>query len=50
MFGVALAAGELAFVYEEVERLVLDSLLIAVGGAIVVLLKQALFHRRAPMV
>lgn len=50
MIGVALAAGELAFVYEGVERLVLDSLLIVVGGVIVVLLKQAFFHRRAPRV
>lgn len=50
IIGVALAAGEPAFVYEGVERLVLDSLLIVAGGVIVVLLKQALFHRRAPMV
>jgi uncharacterized membrane protein len=50
MIGVALAAGEPAFVYEGVERLVLDSLLIVVGGVIIVLLKQALFHRRTPMV
>ncbi len=45
----ALAAGEPAFVYEGAERLVLDSLLIVVGGVIIVLLKQALFHRREPM-
>jgi hypothetical protein len=50
IIGVALAAGEPAFVYEGVERLVLDSVLIVVGGVIVVLLKQALFHRRAPIV
>jgi hypothetical protein len=49
IIGVALAAGEPAFVYEGVERLVLDSLLIVVGGVIIVLLKQALFHRREPM-
>jgi Domain of unknown function (DUF389) len=50
VIGVALAAGEPELVYEGVERLVLDGLLIVVGGVVVVLLKQALFHRREPMV
>jgi len=49
IIGVALAAGEPELVYEGVERLVLDSLLIVVGGVVVVLLKQALFHQREPM-
>ena len=50
MVGVALAAGELGLVYEGLERLGLDVLLIVVGGMIVVLLKQIIFHRRAPIV
>lgn len=50
MIGVALAAGSLALMYEGAERLVLDVLLIVMGGAIVVLLKQLLVHRRKPMV
>jgi uncharacterized membrane protein len=50
MAGVALAAGEPALVYEGVERFGLDVLLIVVGGVFVVLLKQIIFHRRAPMV
>jgi hypothetical protein len=36
--------------YEGLKRLSLDVLLIVVGGMIVVLLKQIIFHRRAPMV
>ena len=50
MIGVALAAGSPALMYEGAERLVLDVLLIVAGGVIVVSLKQALVHRRAPMV
>jgi hypothetical protein len=50
MVGVALAAGELGLMYEGLERLGLDVLLIVGGGMIVVLLKQIIFHRRAPMV
>ncbi len=50
MVGMALAAGELALMYEGVERLGLDVLLIVVGGGLVVLLKQIIFHRRAPIV
>lgn len=50
MIGVALAAGSLALMYEGAERLVLDVLLIVMGGALVVLLKQLLVHRRKPMV
>lgn len=50
MVGVALVVGELGLVYEGLERLGLDILLIVVGGMIVVLLKQIIFHRRAPMV
>ncbi len=50
MVGVALAAGELALMYEGLERFGLDVLLIVVGGVLVVLLKQIIFHRRAPIV
>lgn len=50
MVGVALAAGNLALMYEGAERFVLDVLLIVAGGLIVVLLKQAFVHRRAPIV
>lgn len=50
MVGMALAAGEPALMYEQVERFGLDVLLIVAGGVLVVLLKQIIFHRRAPMV
>ncbi len=50
MVGVALAAGEPGLMLEGVERFGLDVLLIIVGGVLVVLLKQALVHRRVPMV
>lgn len=50
MIGMALAAGEAALVYEGIERLGLDVLLIVVGGVLVVVLKQVIFHRRTPMV
>jgi hypothetical protein len=50
MVGVALAAGEPALMYEGLERLGVDILLITVGGVLIVLLKQVVFHRRAPMV
>jgi hypothetical protein len=36
--------------YEGVKRLGLDILLVVLAGVLVVLLKQALVHRRAPMV
>ena len=50
MIGVALAAGNLALTYQGVERLGLDVLFIVVAGVLIVLLKQAMVHRRAPMV
>ena len=50
MIGAALAAGEPVLMYKGVARLGLDVLLIVAGGVLVVLLKQAFFHRRAPMV
>ena len=50
MIGVALAAGEPGLMLEGAERFGLDILLIVVGGVPIVLLKRALFHRRAPMV
>jgi uncharacterized membrane protein len=50
IIGVALGAGEPALMYEGLERFGLDVLLIVVGGVLVVLLKQTLFHRRAPIV
>jgi uncharacterized membrane protein len=50
MIGVALAAGEPGLMLEGAKRFGLDVLLIVVGGAPVVLLKQAIVHRRAPMI
>jgi hypothetical protein len=50
MIGVALAAGQPALMYEGLERFGLDVLLIVAGGMLVVLLKQTIFHRRAPIV
>ncbi|MCA1730370.1 MAG: DUF389 domain-containing protein [Actinobacteria bacterium] len=50
MVGMAVAAGEPALMYEGLERFSLDVLLIVAGGVLVVLLKQIIFHRRAPMV
>jgi uncharacterized membrane protein len=50
MVGMALAAGELELMFEGLERLSLDVLLIVMGGIIVMVLKQIIFHRRAPMV
>jgi uncharacterized membrane protein YdjX (TVP38/TMEM64 family) len=50
MVAMALAAGEPTLRYEGLERFGLDVLLIVVGGLLVVLLKQTVFHRRAPIV
>jgi Domain of unknown function (DUF389) len=50
LIGVALAAGEAGLMLEGAERFGLDILLIVAGGVPIVLLKQALVHRRAPMV
>jgi hypothetical protein len=50
LIGVALAAGEPGLMLEGAKRFGLDILLIVAGGVPIVLLKQALVHRRAPMV
>jgi hypothetical protein len=50
LIGMALVAGEPELMYGGAVRLGLDVLFIVVGGMLVVLLKQALFHRRRPMV
>jgi hypothetical protein len=50
LIGVALAAGEAGLMLEGAKRFGLDILLIVAGGVPIVLLKQALVHRRAPMV
>jgi hypothetical protein len=50
MIGVALVAGQPALIYQGVERLGLDVLLVVAGGLLVVLLKQAIMHRRKAMV
>jgi hypothetical protein len=50
LIGVALAAGEPGLMVEGAKRFGLDVLLIVVGGVPIVLAKQALVHRRAPMV
>ena len=48
--GIALALGRLDLVREGLERLGLDALLIIVLGALVFAAKQALVHRRRPLV
>jgi hypothetical protein len=50
LIGVALAAGEPGLMVEGAKRFGLDVLLIVLGGVPIVLLKQALVHRRAPMI
>jgi hypothetical protein len=50
LIGVALAAGEPGLMFEGAKRFGLDILLIVVGGVPIVVLKQALVHRRAPMI
>ena len=50
LMGVALAAGEPGLMVEGAKRFGLDVLLIVLGGVPIVLAKQALVHRRAPMV
>ena len=50
LIGVALAAGEPGLMLEGAKRFGLDILLIVVGGVPIVVLKQALVHRRAPMI
>jgi Domain of unknown function (DUF389) len=50
LIGVALAAGEPGFMLEGAKRFGLDVLLIVAGGVPIVVLKQALVHRRAPMI
>ena len=50
MIGVALAAGRPDLAYQGFERFVLDVALIVFWGTLVVALKQALVHRRKPMV
>jgi hypothetical protein len=50
LIGVALAAGEPGLMVEGAKRFGLDVLLIVAGGVPIVVLKQALVHRRAPMI
>ena len=50
MIGVALVAGNLPLMLGAVLRFGLDVLLIVAAGVPIVLLKQAIVHRRAPMV
>ena len=50
MVGAAVGAGNVGLALEGLGRLAIDVLLIVVGGVIVVLLKQGIVHRRAPMV
>ncbi len=50
MIGVGLVAGELELALAGAGRFGLDVLFIVAGGMLVVVLKQMLFHRRAPMV
>jgi Domain of unknown function (DUF389) len=50
LIGVSLAAGEPGLMLEGAKRFGLDVLLIVAGGVSIVVLKQALVHRRAPMI
>ena len=50
MVGIALAAGRPDMAYQGIERFVLDIAIIVFWGTLVVSLKQALVHRRKPMV
>lgn len=50
LMGAGLAAREAKLIYEGLERLALDMLLIVVLGAIVFAIKQAFVHRRSPIV
>ena len=50
LIGMALVAGKPELMYGGAVRLGLDVLFIVAGGMLVVVLKQMLFHRRAPMV
>jgi hypothetical protein len=50
MAGAALGAGSIVLALQGLGRVGLDVLLIVVGGVIVVLLKQAIVHRRVPVV
>ena len=50
IIGVALAAGRVDLAYQGLERFALDVILIVFWGTLVVALKQALVHRRKPMV
>jgi hypothetical protein len=50
LIGVALAAGEPGLMLEGAKRFGLDILLIVAGGVPIVLFKQALVHRRTPLV
>ena len=50
MVGVALAAGRPELVYQGAERFALDVILIVALSTLVVALKQALVHRRKPLV
>ena len=50
LMGVALAADQPGLMLEGAKRFGLDIVLIVAGGVPIVLLKQALVHRRKPMV
>ena len=50
LIGVGLAAGQPGLMLEGAKRFGLDVVLIVAGGVPIVLLKQALVHRRTPMV
>ena len=50
MIGVALVAGNLTLMLGAVQRFGIDVVLIVAAGVPIVLLKQAIVHRRAPMV
>jgi hypothetical protein len=47
---MTLGAGKPALMYQGAERLGFDILLVVAGGVLVVSIKQALVHRREPMV
>ena len=50
LIGAAMVAGRPRLMYEGLERLALDTVLIVVLGALVVWFKQLMVHRRPPLI
>ncbi len=50
LVGVGIATGSPSLIYEGIERWALDAAFVVGLGALVLLVKQALVHRRRPLV